>query len=239
MYRQFCKDSGTLNLESVVLSGEEAHHLGRVLRATPGREVTLFDGQGGTRLYCVTEGDKRRVTLAAAEAVVRRERPAGGVVLFACVCKNLRMEWLLEKAVELGAARIVPVLAARSVVRLNAQERAAKFERWERLVIEAAMQCGAVWLPEIGEVVEVADVAPEFPLYVASLAPEARPLQEVFDASSPWVGWCSGPEGDFTPEELEGLLARGAVPVSLGPLVLRAETAAMYGLCALGAMRLK
>ncbi len=228
----------TLLADSASLEREEARHLLTVLRVRPGERVTLFDGQGRTRLAEVASADRHRLTLAAAGPVQVRPRATCRLTLFACVSK--RMDWTVEKAVELGVSAIVPVLAARSVVRLDPDDADAKAARWARVAEEAARQCGAAWLPEIAPPATfkacLASVAEAAPVFVAALSPAARPLREALAAYAQpptRAGWFVGPEGDFSPEETAALGAAGALPVSLGPLVLRAETACLYGLCAL------
>jgi len=126
------------------------------------------------------------------------------------------------------------VLSARTV------SRPAEATRWRRIAEEAARQCGTAWLPEITDPLAfdaaLALAAQIRPLFVAALTPEARPLRDAlaaFSAPPPSAGWFVGPEGDFTPDELTSLTAAGAIPVSLGSPVLRAETACLYGLSVL------
>ena len=151
------------------------------------------------------------------------------------------MDWTIEKAVELNVSRIVPVISARTVVRLKAQEGTLKVERWKRVACEAARQCGADWLPQIDAPVlldnALALLAVSAPVLVASLYSGTKPLREALATlplQSRQAGWFVGPEGDFIPEEMARLCTAGAIPVSLGPLILRAETAAIYGLSVLG-----
>ncbi|MDD4102567.1 MAG: RsmE family RNA methyltransferase, partial [Kiritimatiellae bacterium] len=162
------------------------------------------------------------------------------LTLFACISKGSRMDWTVEKAVELGADRIVPVISERTVVRLDATEGTAKAVRWMRVAEEAARQCQAAWLPDVLAPVTLFDSLPlaraAAPLFVAALTPEAIPLRQALERCAeppPHVGWFVGPEGDFTPAELQALVDAGAVPVSLGRHVLRTETACLYGLSAL------
>lgn len=222
------------------LGRDDARHLQSVLRVKPGDRVELFDGCGRTRLAAVAAADKRGLTLAAEAPAREHPLPACRLTLFACVSKGSRMDWTVEKAVELGVACIAPVISDRTVVRLDAEDGAAKAARWSRVAEEAARQCGAAWLPAIAPPAPLKSCAPlvakASPTFVAALSPAAKPLREALaehTAPPPQAGWFVGPEGDFTPEELELLLASGAIPVSLGAQVLRAETACLYGLCAL------
>jgi len=232
--------TGHLLADACTLGRDEARHLQTVLRVRPGERVTLFDGQGRTRLAAVTDAGKHGLTLTAEGPAHEHPAPACRLTLFACVSKGSRMDWTVEKAVELGVSRIVPVISDRTIVRLDADEGPAKAARWSRVAEEAARQCGAVWLPEIFAPVALkaalASVTRSAPVFVAALTPDARPLRDAlaaFTATPPCAGWFVGPEGDFTPAELADLLAAGALPVSLGPQVLRAETACLYGLCVL------
>ena len=239
MHRCLVKTEALL-ADAFTLGRDEARHLQTVLRVKPGERVTLFDGQGHTRQAVITAAEKGALSLAAATPPQSHPRPACAITLFACVSKGKRMDWTVEKAVELGVARIVPVISDRTIVRLDADDGDAKTDRWLRVAEEAARQCGAAWLPEITHPVPFKDglprVAQATPVFVAALTPAAVPLRAALAAHSappPQAGWFVGPEGDFTPDELDALLGAGAVPVSLGQQVLRAETACLYGLCAL------
>jgi 16S rRNA (uracil1498-N3)-methyltransferase len=224
------------------LSGPEAHHALHVLRLAAGDPVTVLDGAGGVLDCEVAAAGRRAVTLA----VRRREQrplPALAVTLFQAVAKTRAMEWIVQKATELGARRLVPVLTERSVPRFSADDTEHKAARWREIAIEALKQCGTPWLPEIlapAPLAAVLETGRAFELaLVAALAPGAghpRRTLEEFRArhSGPaevavWVG----PEGDFTPAELAAILGTGARAVTLGSLVLRCDTAAAYCLSVL------
>lgn len=220
--------------ETCSLGREAARHLQTVLRVRPGDPVTLFDGHGYTRTVTVSAADRNGLVLTAAAPALEHPRPACALTLFACVSKGAHMDWTVEKGTELGAARIVPVLSARTI------SRPADAARWRRISEEAARQCGTAWLPAITDPLPfdeaLALAAQTVPLFVAALSPESRPLRDMlaaFSAPPQSAGWFVGPEGDFTPAELAMLTTAGAIAVSLGPQVLRAETACLYGLCAL------
>ena len=229
------------------LGKEEARHLQTVLRVKQGDEIQLFDGQGRTRQAVVKELTKHALTLSNIAPAVLHAKPSCALTLFACVSKGKHMDWTIEKAVELGVARIVPVVSARTIVRIESEDRDAKKDRWMRIAEEAARQCGSAWLPEIlapcSLVESLALVKTTTPTFVAALTPDAKPLRECLaqggqeDKGSGFraaqAGWFVGPEGDFTPEELVQLQAAGAIPVSLGKNVLRTETACLYGLSCL------
>ena len=232
-------DTASLENETPVLSSEAAAHL-KVVRPKSGERVELFDGKGRTREYAVTASGRGFVLAAAAPAVEFSRPPA--MTLFACVTKGSRWDWTIEKAVELGVARIVPVISDRCIVRLAPGERTAKAERWRRIAEDAARQSDAVWLPEVLEAVDF-PVALDLVktcgrVFAGALTnPPPPPLLAAVSRELPAVrslGLFVGPEGDFTPAELAALLER-AVPTSFGPTILRAETAAVFGLSVLAA----
>ena len=223
-------DTQTLSSPSPMLPAEARRHL-KVVRLKQGEQVELFDGQGRWRVFSMTDG-----TLAPSgemQSAARRR----DLVLFACVTKGSRWDWTIEKATELGVTRIVPVISDRTIVRIAADEREAKRARWLRIAEDAARQSDAKWLPEIMAAVDFAEavkIAASLDCYVGALTPE-RP-QDLLSAletgrahrSGRALAVFVGPEGDFTPEELASLL-EVATPVSFGATILRAETAAIYG----------
>ena len=215
------------------------HHL-KVLRLKEGERVELFDGRGSARLYAMRGG-----ALLAEGPVRKLPRPGFSATLFACITKGSRWDWTIEKAVELGVARIVPVISERTIVRLGKEERFAKAQRWRRVAEDAARQSDAMWTAQVDEPVDfqesLALVRELDACFVGALAdPPPPPLLEAVMAKFPSggvqcgarAGLFIGPEGDFAPEELSALAACGT-PVSLGPTVLRAETAAIAALAVL------
>lgn len=230
--------SDVLKLAEVELDRAAARHL-KVLRPKEGEEIELFDGCGAKRVYRWNMQSGRLHEPGELLRVPARDR---GLTLFACVTKGSRWDWTIEKAVELGASRIVPVISERCIVRLDADEREAKAERWRRIAEDAARQSDALWLPEI---VAPVDFAASLDLvrqcgrvFVGALATPPPPaLLDAIEregAIEGDLGLYVGPEGDFTPAELSALLAV-AVPTSFGPTILRAETAAIFGLSVLAA----
>lgn len=239
MYRCLVQ-TDALTAEQIVLGRNESRHLQTVLRVREGETVELFDGAGQTRRVAVRSVSRTGLALAPLEAPVAHPRLPTAVTLFASVIK--RIDWTIEKATELGATRIVPVLTERSVIRIAPDARAAKAERWRRIAEDSVRQCDGAWLPEIVPPVTFDESLPLLaasgPVFVAALSPSARPFREALAARPAHpakAGYYVGPEGDFTPAELERLLGAEAIPVSLGPQILRAETAALYGLSLLNA----
>ena len=181
MHRHLVKPESLL-ADTCVLGKEEARHLQTVLRVKPGDMIQLFDGQGYTRITTVASLEKNNLALSAVEPVVSHPQAPCALTLFACVSKGKHMDWTLEKAVELGVARIVPVISDRTIVRIEADDRDAKADRWMRIAEEAARQCGSAWLPDIlaprSFKVSLALVKQTTPTFVAALTPNAKPVRD-------------------------------------------------------------
>ncbi len=230
------------------LDETETHHLVTVNRARVGEPVTAFDGAGREWVCRLAAGGERRRARLMVESESRRPGPACRLILGQAVPKGGVMEDIVRQATELGVALVVPLETERVEWRLDAERAERKREKWRANAIEAAKQCGNAWLPEIRPTVgleaflrDVEAVGVELRL-VASLAPGARSLAAVLREFRSEHGgrppssaaWLVGPEGDFTPVEAARAAEAGWVPVSLGPLVLRCDTAAV---CALGVLR--
>lgn len=236
---------GQLVQSPLVLGRIEARHLQTVLRVRQGDVIELFDGRGRTVTARIAACERHGLTLEQTAAPVVHPAPACRLTLAPCVSKGRRMDWTLEKAAELGVGGIMPILSERSVIQLdNPGEADDKQARWQRLVVEATRQCGGAWVPEVTAPLPFNQALPRLrairPLLAAALTPDARPLREILAshdaAPSPReAAWIVGPEGDFTPGEIERLREASARLCSLGAHVLRTETAAIYGLAVLGA----
>lgn len=219
-------DTETVGSDAPALAADAARHL-RVLRPEEGERFELFDGKGLFRTYSFSGG-----TLRAASDARLAPRPTP-LTLFACVTKGSRWDWTVEKATELGVTRIVPVISDRTIVRIAKGERAAKRARWTRIAEDAARQSDAKWIPDILEPVD-------FSASLALVAETDCLVGALTDPPSPPIAGAGGnavyigPEGDFTPDELSALV-KVARPVSLGPTILRAETAAIFAVSVLAA----
>ena len=218
--------------EAIALPDDAARHL-KVVRPRTGEEVELFDGHGRTR-RCKWDG-RRLVPDGPATAF---PAPRTELVLFACVTKGSRWDWTIEKAVELGVTRIVPVISDRCIVRLPPAERAAKADRWRRIAADAARPevLAAVDFPDALALVKSCGRVFAGALCQPPPPPIWNEVAAVAGKAVPSLGIFVGPEGDFTPDELRALLDVAA-PVSFGPTILRAETAAIFGLSVLAAAR--
>ncbi|HEX7890951.1 MAG TPA: 16S rRNA (uracil(1498)-N(3))-methyltransferase [Ramlibacter sp.] len=230
MPRLFCEEplrSGA----SLALPAGAARHV-QVLRLQPGDALTLFDGAGGEYEAVVEQMGRSdvRVQVGAHHAIEREARRA--IHLAVGMPANERMDWLVEKATELGAASIQPLVAERSIVRLAGERAQKKQAHWQAIAVAACEQCGRNRVPEVRAAQGLREwLKASGPGYVLSLALGARPLQR--EASGQPLTFLNGPEGGLTPAEEEAALAAGWQAVTLGPRVLRAETAPLAALAAL------
>lgn len=216
------------------LPDDESHHALKVLRIREGNEIELFDGCGrwATATALPPIGKKLQYEILA---TYTSPQVAPQIHLYQAISKGKNMDLIIQKAVELGVSAIHPVITQNTVAVSGAPHK--KAQKWQRLALEACKQCKQTWLPEvttptafseiIGEIIEVPEVQ-----IVASLRPGAVPMRDLISEIPPpktislWVG----PEGDFTPTELDTLESMGCHPVTMGDLVLRVETATLYGI---------
>ncbi|MBK5943254.1 16S rRNA (uracil(1498)-N(3))-methyltransferase [Halorhodospira halophila] len=225
-----------LAADSVIeLTADAAAHA-RALRLRPGDTVTLFNGNGGEHASEVVAVERRRVTVhVGAHQPTERELPAP-VQLLQAVGKGERMDTAVEKATELGASEIVPVMTERTVVRLNDPQRASKRRRhWEAVARAACEQCGRNTPPRVTEPVPLGRAWAQcdgYPLRL-TLDPLAEPrLSELTGTAA--TSLLIGPEGGLSPAELQAAEAHGYRRGRAGPRVLRTETAAVVALAAVG-----
>jgi 16S rRNA (uracil1498-N3)-methyltransferase len=206
-----------------------------VLRLQPGDVITLFNGEGGEFDATVSRMGRSEVeVVVGAHRPVERET-ARAVHLLAGITANDRMDWLVEKATELGVASITPLVAERSVLKLKGERADKKLAHWQGVAVAAAEQCGRNRVPPIHPAVTLTEwLKKSAPgeRWVLSLSEGTQPLPH--QASQAPVTVLSGPEGGLSPGEEIAALAAGFAPVSLGPRVLRAETAplAVLAVCA-------
>ena len=216
--------------ETLLLPGEEAHHVHKVLRARPGDEIEIVDGCGRLFLAQLT-GDR--------EAVVLDKRPAGildegGVTLYQAVPKGRHMDLVVEKATELGVGRIVPLATERGVVKLSRGD--GKVERWRRVALAAARQSLRLRVPEVGEPVPFARAAREAGEggVLLHAGPDLPPMEDVVGEGP--VRLFGGPEGGWGDGELAFAGDAGLRLASLGPFRLRSETAGVVAVARAGAV---
>ena len=231
------------SLSRLALEGSEAHHCINVLRLRVGSRVVVFDGLGSEVTAEIIEIDKSTVRLKHLQSA-KTEPLRCAITLAQAVPKGKQMELIVQKATELGVARIVPLLSERTIVRFAPDEARKKREKWRQVVIEAAKQCGRNQLPDVVGPISPKQFFSEFDRYelplIASLQSDARSFKGALNDFRDHHGRrpesvliLIGPEGDFTPAEASSARSVGCIPISLGPIVLRSETAALYSLSVL------
>jgi 16S rRNA (uracil1498-N3)-methyltransferase len=212
-----------------------AHHAARVLRLNAGDVVVLFDGSGGEWVSTISRIDKRDVEVeVTAHLAISRESPLT-VTLVQGISSGDRMDYTLQKAVELGVSRIQPLACARSVVKLTGERADKRRGHWQNLVIAACEQCGRNVVPEVAAVDTLQGWlanSPAQPLRIM-FSPDADASLHTLAKPETGLEILAGPEGGFSPDEYRAALAAGFVPVRLGPRVLRTETAAVAALSAM------
>ena len=230
--RRFFVESLAEPGKRLTLRDDEAHHMLNVIRVRTGEEVLLFDGSGREAHARLAEAKRReaRLDILSVEEVDRE--PPRTLTLACALPRATRMDWLVEKCCELGVARLIPMVTQRSVVKPSRRED-NQVRRWQRTVIEAAKQSGRTRLMEVTSILPFGSVFEQArhaaARIIASPGPGAEPLATLAARleESATVFALIGPEGGFTAEEVELAMKAGCEPVSLGPRILRVETAAI------------
>jgi 16S rRNA (uracil1498-N3)-methyltransferase len=220
-----------------VLPAAAAHHVAQALRMRAGESLTLFTGTGGEYATTIAHIDRRDVAVRVLRHDrIERESPLAVTLVQSVIAADM-MDWLVRKAVELGAAAIVPVESARSQ-RLSQKRAARRVVHWRQIAIAACEQCGRNRVPDIVDVVPFAHWLESLRTAEATVILDAdtRSSLAARAAHGDVKTIVVGPEGGFTPEELQRATARDIVAVHLGRRVLRAETAAIAALATLGAI---
>lgn len=229
------------DLAEIRLASAESHHLVTVNRCGRGDPVIAFDGHGREWITECVDPSKHAAVLRVKETRQATPLPHR-ITLAQALPKGSTMDEIIRQATEVGAARIIPLLTERTQVHLDADRQDKKLEKWRTTAIEAAKQCGNPWLPAISPAQSFASFLPHtvtgYDLkLVASLHAGTTGLKTALArhrAHHPTpprqVLWLVGPEGDFSPMEMTAALTAGFQPITLGPLVLRSDTAAIYAL---------
>ncbi len=222
--------------ERVILEGNAASHVSRVLRLRVGEALTLFNGAGGEYAASIDAARGGRLTVAVGEPrAVERESPLT-LTLAQGVSRGERMDLVVQKATELGVSGIVPLFTERSVVRLGAQQAERKLNHWRAIAIAACEQSGRNRLPKVAPPLSLADLLRSGADREGGrllLSPGATSRLDALPHPATSVTVLIGPEGGLTDAEQEAAVAAGFLPVRLGPRVLRTETAAIAALALL------
>jgi 16S rRNA (uracil1498-N3)-methyltransferase len=222
----------------LLLTGDEAHHAQHVLRVHRGEEVVILNGAGGVFHCLIQEMERHAIRLAVTQRS-QAPPPPRRITLIQALPRGKLIESIIQKAAELGVSQVIPLLSERVVSKIEKAEAPSKKQKWQAVAVEAIKQCGAPWLPKIELPSSLAEVLDHYErselTLVGSLRKDAQHARQYFDEfrdrhgrnPSSLAAWV-GPEGDFTSAELDAIERSGARPITLGPLVLRSETAAIY-----------
>ncbi len=221
----------------IIIRGEELHHAKDVMRLAVGDGIVVFDGTGKEYHGVVLKVDKERMAVEIKKTVERKSEGCR-LILVQALPKSDKMDLIVEKATELGVSTIIPITTERTVVRPDAKKGSLKAERWKKIALVAAKQCGRTTIPEVmpitgfeGSLKLLSGAEAKF---IPCLYDDTRALKDVLKglrvrSAAVFIG----PEGDFTEKEISAAKDAGAIPVSLGQEVLRSETAAICALSVL------
>ncbi len=224
----------------LTLTGAEARHAAAVIRLRPGEDAAILDGEGREYSCRVETVEQKRIQLRILQTSLS-PAPACPVTLVQAIPKGKTLESIIQKATELGVWRIIPLLSERVTTHLEGESVERKADKWRQTAVEAIKQCGQRWLPKVESPTTLPSLLARAETYdlalVGSLQNNARHPREYFLSyerehrrrPGSVVAWI-GPEGDFSPGELAAIEKSGARPLTLGPLILRSETAALYTL---------
>ena len=231
------------NPRELRLRDGEAHHARDVLRMKPGDRVVVFNGRGREITAEIVDLARDEIALRQLQAT---ETPPlrCRISLGQAIPKGKNMDFIVQKAVEIGAAEIAPLISERTIVDLDSKEAEQKRAKWQQIAVEAAKQCGQNWLPTVQTPRKLKDFfasqTSQGLRLIGSLQPDALHLKHILSEYRERHGdrpqtilMMVGPEGDFTPAELALAKSNNCRPITLGPIILRVETAAIYCLSVL------
>jgi 16S rRNA (uracil1498-N3)-methyltransferase len=225
--------------DRVTLEGGDHHHLLNVLRKSTGDEIEIFNGKGEGYIARIVEIYSGHTVAAIVKSTGKQTEPRIAIRLVQSLPKSDKFEWILQKNTELGVSDFLPVISERSLIKLDAAAQIKKRERWEKIIKEAAEQSGRGVIPRLQPVLEWRELLGAFPSGLVLLPWEGeqdRSLKDVLGATAAIPDELSviiGPEGGFARTEVERLRDLGAVTVTLGPRILRTETAGLVAVAAI------
>ena len=226
--------------DKIMITGQDAHHLMHVMRAKAGQEVTVVDDEGSVALMEMTAFTAESVELTLKERLEGNTESPLHLTLVQSLLKADKMDWIVQKAVELGADRICPLASQNCVVQYDSKKAKQRQQRWQKIADEAAKQCGRTKLLQVEPICNIKDwlasaaCGEDDPLYFCYENEEQQTLKAALQANqAEKAAVLIGPEGGFTLDEARAIEAAGGQSVTLGPRILRAETAALAALTVL------
>lgn len=233
MSRFYCPDAD-LNQKTIEITNlKEIHHLKNVLRLKAGDSIEIFNQQGEEISATILKFEKAKLIVQKVTEIVRPPQKSTYLQLACAIPKKAKFEFIIEKATELNVDSIVPLMTRRTEISLDAKRAAGKRERYQTVAVNAAKQCQRKTVPHIQEITELKNFLQSIPSSALALIPclagQRKTLFEIFKHRKlpEQIIILIGPEGDFTDEELALALKSGCQPVTLGPTVLKVDTAAL------------
>lgn len=234
----------------IIITGEDVNHITKVLRLRCGESIKISDGNGNEYIGIIEVFDKKSVTCSIAEKFKNETEPKVKITLFQALPKAQKMDLIVQKCVEIGVCSIQTVITKRVVVDIKSKDISAKIERWNRIAMEAAKQSDRGIIPEVLEPIDFKSAVEKLKGMDISVVPyeneKVKDFKELFKEKQNFknAGIFIGPEGGFEDEEIKICIENGIEPVTLGPRILRTETAGfvsstivLYEACDMGGSR--
>lgn len=230
--RRFFIDKSSIKDNIVTIKGKEAHHIKDVIRLKVGDSFMAIDGNGKT--YTLKIDKLKEAVVAKIEKVTSKKVDSPRILLASALAKKNKFDYIIEKATELGVTDIIPMITERTIIKVDSKSKIIKQNRWKNITIESAKQCGRNKLPVVHKITDLKGaiaITKELG-YDSKIIPyvseSVKQIKQVIEKSKKDVAIFIGPEGDFTDKEIALAEANNIIPVSLGELVLRVETACIY-----------
>jgi 16S rRNA (uracil1498-N3)-methyltransferase len=231
MNRFFCLSKNISEAKIIIDDKEELHHIKDVLRFKDGDELFVFDEKQRQYKTVIKNLSSQKLELLIKEKLMNKNSKSYTLTIACAIPKKSKMEDIIDKLTQVGVDRIIPLETERVIVKMDKQKKIFRHKRWEKIAISSAKQSQRNNLPVIDEIRNIKDVLLESKNFdlklIPTLAGKTKPIKELIKNNPKSILVFIGPEGDFTSEEVQMAIAAGCIPVSLGDLVLRVETAAV------------
>lgn len=219
--------------DEILVSKEEAHHICDVMRLSTGDEVVAFDGTGKEYVGKILNASASSLRIKIEKVNKVKSENKIYIALVQAIPKKAKMDFIIEKATELGVDEIIPVATERTIVRLSDKKQPVKQQHWQNIAVSSSKQCGRLDVPKVRNVAKFDEALKEIKNYdltmLACLSKDTKPLKDVIsDFKGKKILVMVGPEGDFSPDEINSAITCGAKLISLGRLVLKSDTAGLF-----------